>query len=81
MVKYLDEIMPEIRKTGQYIVNEKDKLKLDKINNKLNNYKEENIFLSNTKKYIPSKTGYLYIKKTTSYIDGNQHNYYLYLHK
>ena len=25
MTKYLDEIMPEIRKTGQYIVNEKTK--------------------------------------------------------
>ena len=69
---YLKEIMPKIRKTGQYILNKKDKLKLDKINNKLNNYKEENIFLSNKNKYIPSKIGYLYIKKTTSYIDGNK---------
>ena len=72
MAKYLDEIMPEIRKTGQYILNKKDKEKLDKINNKLNNYKEENQFLSNKNKYIPSKIGYLYIKKTTSYIDGNK---------
>ena len=72
MAKYLDEIMPEIRKTGQYILNKKDKLKIDKINNKLNNYKEENIFLSNKNKYIPSKIGYLYIKKTISYIDGNK---------
>ena len=72
MAKYLDEIMPEIRKTGQYILNKKDKEKLEKINNKLNNYKEENIFLLNKNKYIPSKIDYLYIKK--------QHHMY-YTHK
>ena len=69
---YLKEVMQEIRKTGQYIVNKKDKIKLDKINDKLNNYKEENKFLSNDNKYVPSKTGYLYIKKMTSYVDGKK---------
>jgi prophage antirepressor-like protein len=40
MNKYFTEIMPTIRKTGKYILKEQDKEKLDKINEKLNNYKK-----------------------------------------
>ncbi len=47
MNKYLNEIMPTIRKTGKYILKEEDKEKLDKINEKLNNYKKELEYYSN----------------------------------
>ncbi len=47
MNKYFTDIMPEIRKTGKYILKEEDKEKLDKINEKLNNYKKELEYYSN----------------------------------
>jgi hypothetical protein len=33
--------MPEKRKTGKYIMNDKDKSKLDILNDKISNYKKE----------------------------------------
>ena len=36
--KYFEEIMPELRKKGKYILKDPDKNKLDKMNNKLDNY-------------------------------------------
>ena len=42
--KYFIEIMPEIRKNGKYILENKDKIKMEEINNKL---KKENINLIN----------------------------------
>jgi len=36
--KYFEEIMPELRKKGKYILKDSDKKKLDKMNNKLDNY-------------------------------------------
>lgn len=39
--KLLTDIMPQIRKKGRYILKKSEKKKLDKINNKLNNYKQE----------------------------------------
>ena len=47
MNKYFADIMPTIRKTGKYILKEEDKEKLDKINEKLNNYKKELEYYSN----------------------------------
>ena len=39
MDKYFKEIMPEIRKTGKYIIKDNDKKELDKLNTKIDNYK------------------------------------------
>ena len=41
MDKYFKEIMPKIRKEGIYELSKNDKIKLDKLNNKLENYKQE----------------------------------------
>ena len=49
MDKYFTEIMPEIRKTGKYILETKDKNKLEEINNKLI---KENINLINNMRNI-----------------------------
>ena len=38
MDKYFKEIMPEIRKTGKYISNKNDMDKINKLNDKINNY-------------------------------------------
>lgn len=72
MNKYLNEIMPTIRKTGKYILKEKDKEKLDKINEKLNNYKKELEYYSNKYNFEPSENGYFYIKKKIMIIDGKE---------
>ena len=37
--KLLTDIIPEIRKKGKYILKDNEKKKLDKMNNKLDNYK------------------------------------------
>ena len=50
--KYISEIMPEIRKTGKFILDNKSKKKLDKINNRLNNIKHENKDLLNNQRNI-----------------------------
>ena len=42
MKKYITEIMPKIRQTGEYILNSNDKRKLDKINNELEDTKTIN---------------------------------------
>jgi len=72
MQKYFTEIMPEIRKSGKYVVESKDKDKLDKLNNKINKLKEnlnnltnENNFLETKHKFQPSSNGYIYINETT----------------
>jgi len=49
MDKYFIEIMPEIRKNGKYMLNNKDKIKMEEINNKL---KTENISLINNMRNI-----------------------------
>jgi prophage antirepressor-like protein len=50
--KYISEIMPEIRKTGKFILDNKSKKKLDKINNRLNNIEHENKDLLNNQRNI-----------------------------
>ena len=72
MNKYLNEIMPTIRKTGKYILKEEDKEKLDKINEKLNNYKKELEYYSNKYNFEPSENGYFYIKQKMMIIDGKE---------
>jgi hypothetical protein len=53
--------MPEIRKTGKYSLNDKDKQKLDEINDKLINYEKELRYYYDKYEFKPSKYGYIYI--------------------
>ena len=52
MDKYFTDIMPTIRKTGSYKLHKSDKLKLDKVNKKLNSVKKSNKSLSNNQRNI-----------------------------
>jgi len=70
MTKYFTEIMPQIRQTGKFILNDSDKKKLDKINEKLDNYKQELTYYYDKYKFVPSKNGYLYINQDNSIING-----------
>lgn len=72
MNKYFTDIMPTIRKTGKYILKEEDKEKLDKINEKLNNYKKELEYYSNKYNFESSENGYFYIKQKTMIIDSKE---------
>jgi prophage antirepressor-like protein len=72
MNKYLTDIMPTIRKTGKYILADKDKEKMDKINEKLNNYKKELEYYSNKYNFEPSENGYFYIKKKLMIINSKK---------
>jgi hypothetical protein len=49
--------MPQIRKTGKYIIDNKNKKELDKINNKLNNLEHENKDLMNNQRNLIYPTG------------------------
>ena len=42
--KFTLEIMPEIRKTGKYIIKDNDKKELDKLNTNIDNYKQELLY-------------------------------------
>ncbi len=68
MDKYFTEIMPQIRQTGQYVLHNKDKEKMDNINTKITklqntitNLKVENNFLESKHCFQPSENGYAYI--------------------
>jgi prophage antirepressor-like protein len=61
MNDFYTTIMPELRKTGQFIMNKKEKEKIKNLNTKLDNYKNENFYLKDTNTYKPSKNGYMYI--------------------
>ena len=61
MNKYFKEIMPEIRKTGKYILDDDNKKKLDLVNDKLINYEKELNYYYDKYEYIPSDNGYFYI--------------------
>ena len=58
MNKYINEIMPQIRKTGKFILDDGNKQKLDIINKKLNNIKKENIDLLNNQRNVVYPYGY-----------------------
>jgi len=70
MEKYTQEIMPIIRKTGKYIMNEKDKQKLNELNTTIDNYKHEMTYYNDKYKFTPSENGYLYINQNNSIKDG-----------
>ena len=61
LIKYLTEIMPQIRKTGKYISNKKDMNKIKKLNNKMENYKTELNYYNDKYQFVPSTYGYIYI--------------------
>lgn len=50
--KYFTDIMQTIRKTGSYKLHKSDKLKLDKVNKKLNSVKKSNKSLTNNQRNI-----------------------------
>lgn len=52
MNEYFTNVMPEVRKTGKYILDNESKKKLDKINNKLNNLQLDNKDLINNQRNI-----------------------------
>jgi len=52
MNKYFTEIMPQIRQYGSYILDKSNKLKLDKVNKKLNSVKKSNKSLTNNQRNI-----------------------------
>jgi len=54
MDKYFKEIMPKIRKEGIYKLSNNDKKKLDELNNKLDNYKQEMTYYNDKYKFTPS---------------------------
>ena len=61
MNKYITEIMPSISKTGKYISSNNEQKKIDKINEKLNNIKNENNYLNNNYDFKTYDNGYIYI--------------------
>jgi prophage antirepressor-like protein len=66
--KYMYEIMPEIRKTGQFILDKQSKKELSKINNELNKIKYEN------KELINNLRNLVYPKGPSLYIIIKIHN-------
>jgi prophage antirepressor-like protein len=72
MDKYYQEIMPEIRKHGKYEVSKKDKHKLDKLNDTIDNYKKEMSYYNDKYKFIHSENGHLYINEDNSIKNGKE---------
>lgn len=70
MNKYFTEIMPQIKKTGMYFLESKEREKLLKLNSKMDrlkdlntNLSDENAFLESKHRYVPSDNGYGYIAR------------------
>ena len=61
--KYFEEIMPELRKKGKYILKDSDKKELDKMNDKLDNYEKELTYYYDKYDFTPSKNGYFYVNE------------------
>jgi prophage antirepressor-like protein len=76
MNDFYTTIMPDLRKTGQFIMNKKEKDKIKKLNHILENLKNENFYLKDTNTYKPSKSGYMYILQTNMSIDGSMKKVY-----
>ena len=70
--KYFKEIMPEIRKHGRYEVSSQEKVELDKINKKLDNYKQELTYYYDKYKFVPSQSGYFYIMLDSKIVKGKK---------
>lgn len=70
--KYLIEIMPEIRKTGKYIVTNSEQTKINKLNEKIENYKTELNYYDNKYKFVTSPHGYIYINEDKQIKNGKK---------
>ena len=70
--KYFTEIMPQIRKTGKYISNKNDMNKIQKLNEKIDNYKTELNYYDDKYKFAPSTHGYIYICEDNQVKNGIQ---------
>jgi len=57
------EIMPQIREKGEYILDNFNKKKLDKLNNKIDNYKQELTYYYDKYNFETSSNGYFYINE------------------
>lgn len=68
--------MPEIRKTGKYIVSETDQHKINKLNEKIENYKTELNYYDDKYKFVPSPYGYIYINEDEQIKNGIKVKYY-----
>ena len=73
MNKYFVDIMPQIRKTGNYISNKNDLKKIKVLNNKLDNYKKELNYYDDKYNFEPSTFGYLYINENNQIKRGIKH--------
>jgi prophage antirepressor-like protein len=72
MKKYFMDIMPQIRKTGKYIANNNEQDKINKMNEKIENYKQELTYYNDKYKFIPSKGGYIYILVDYKIVKGKK---------
>jgi hypothetical protein len=75
--KYLVNIMPTIRKTGNYISNKNDKTKINKLNVKLENYKTELNYYDDKYTFNPSVHGYFYINENNQIKNEVNINYFV----
>jgi hypothetical protein len=71
--------LPQIRQSGTYTVNEKEKekinelnQKIDKLKEKVNNLSDENNYLDSKHRFQESSKGYAYINQTTCIHKGNK---------
>ena len=76
MEKYFTDIMPKIRKIGEYIADYNDKKQLEKINKKLDNYKQELTYYYDKYNFVPSKSGYFYIMLDAKIVKGKKSTCY-----
>ena len=72
MEKYFTEIMIDIRKTGKYASNKNDMNKINKLNDKLNNYKKELNYYYDKYDFISSNDGYFYINEDITIKNGEK---------
>jgi prophage antirepressor-like protein len=70
--KLLIEIMPQIRQKGEYIIKGSEKKELDKINKKLDNYKQELTYYYDKYNFESSKNGYFYINEDSIIKNGKK---------
>jgi prophage antirepressor-like protein len=68
MDKYINEIMPQIRKTGQFILDTSNKQKLDNMNHELEKVKKDNMDLLNNQRNV------IYPKGKAIYVIINHKN-------
>jgi hypothetical protein len=71
MNEYFNNIMVSIRKYGEYKVSERDRLRINVMNNKLDNLRREIIYFKKPN-YVTSSHGYFYINEDTVYLNSKK---------